>query len=199
VKAQTRKVGDEVSGPAHAGYSSGVDALATLNASNRRSHLPPQTRAPAPPSAGGAATAPEAASPDPYGAQRAKIWAGRASPAVLRRPAGISQTTTAAPLPRGRGTTTRITRAAPVQAPAESHCRHAPRRHSTGASKVRAPHRQRSAACGCGGREGKGEGELRGGGLGLPLLSRAGGDTGVRITIRDTNLPFPLPKKLDRH
>jgi hypothetical protein len=37
VKAQTRKVVDEVSGPAHADDSSGVDALATLKASNRRS------------------------------------------------------------------------------------------------------------------------------------------------------------------
>jgi hypothetical protein len=37
VKAQTRKMVDEVSGPAHAGDSSGVDALATLKASNRRS------------------------------------------------------------------------------------------------------------------------------------------------------------------
>jgi hypothetical protein len=52
-------------------------------------------RAPAPPSARGAATAPKATHPDPVGAQRAQIWAGRASPAALRLPASQAQTTTA--------------------------------------------------------------------------------------------------------
>jgi hypothetical protein len=75
---------------------------------------------------GGAATAPVVAQLEPDGAQRAQIWASRASSPALRRPADIPQTTTAAPSQRGRSTATRTTRATPGPAPGESHRRGPP-------------------------------------------------------------------------